>query len=296
LTIYTATNWFPIKLLGPPDWPAKTWVFRAYLRAREAAGHSIREDKMDKDLIQQYRLFLKDSLRKRIDFSQTDQNRGIAPPPIEKPYPEEGKRIDLLPVEEFNDLGKLDLQTAIRNRESRRSYRDSPISIKELSFLLWATQGIKEKLDAGHALRTVPSAGCRHALETYLCILNVQGLDQGIYRYLPLEHQLLFEFTEEHLANKIYEATLGQPYPAEAAVTFIWTAVPYRMEWRYGLAAHKVIAIEAGHVCQNLYLACEAIGAGTCAMAAYDQEGMDELLRIDGQDEFAIYLASVGRE
>jgi SagB-type dehydrogenase family enzyme len=68
------------------------------------------------------------------------------------------------------------------------------------------------------------------------------------------------------------------------------------MEWRYEIAAHKVIAIDAGHVCQNLYLACEAIGAGTCAMAAYDQEGIDRLLRIDGYDEFTIYIASVGKK
>jgi SagB-type dehydrogenase family enzyme len=68
------------------------------------------------------------------------------------------------------------------------------------------------------------------------------------------------------------------------------------MVWRYDIAAHKVIAIDAGHVCQNLYLACEAIGAGTCAMAAYDQEAIDKLLRIDGQDEFTVYLASVGKK
>jgi nitroreductase len=59
--------------------------------------------------------------------------------------------------------------------------------------------------------------------------------------------------------------------------------------------AHKVIALDAGHVCQNLYLACEAIGAGTCAIAAYDQQGMDRLLRIDGREEFAVYLAPVGK-
>ncbi|MFO7569003.1 MAG: nitroreductase family protein, partial [Smithellaceae bacterium] len=67
-----------------------------------------------------------------------------------------------------------------------------------------------------------------------------------------------------------------------------------RMEWRYDLAAHKVIAIDAGHVCQNLYLACEAIGAGTCAVAAYDQEACDALLGVDGHEEFTIYLAPVG--
>ncbi len=250
---------------------------------------------MDKELTRKYRSFLKDSIRKGIDFSQTDQYRGIAPPPIEKPYPKESKRMTLPPHDRLKDIGTGDLQSVIRNRESRRSYSDEPLALEELSFLLWATQGIRRKLDPGHALRTVPSAGCRHALETYLCVLNVSGLDQGIYRYLPLEHQLLFEFAEENLQKKIVRAVLGQPYPGEAAVTFIWTAIPYRMEWRYGIAAHKVIAIDAGHVCQNLYLACEAIGAGTCAIAAYDQEGVDELLRIDGEDETTIYLASVGK-
>lgn len=250
---------------------------------------------MDKDLLDKYRYFLKDTIRKVIDFSQTDQNRGIAPPPIEKSYPKEARRINLPQKDQFKSIGKIDIESAIRNRESCRSYSNEPMSIKELSFLLWATQGIKQVLDPGHALRTVPSAGCRHALETYLCVLNIKGLDQGIYRYLPLEHQLLFEFTEENLNRKIVQTVLAQPYPGEAAVTFIWTTVPYRMEWRYGLAAHKVIAIEAGHVCQNLYLACEGIGAGTCAIAAYDQERIDQLLRLDGQDEFTIYLASVGK-
>ena len=67
------------------------------------------------------------------------------------------------------------------------------------------------------------------------------------------------------------------------------------MEWRYDLAAHKVIAIDAGHVCQNLYLACTSLGLGTCAIAAYHQEACDELLGVDGEVEFTIYLAPVGR-
>jgi SagB-type dehydrogenase family enzyme len=79
-------------------------------------------------------------------------------------------------------------------------------------------------------------------------------------------------------------------------VVFVWTTIPYRMEWRYGIAAHKVIALDAGHVCQNLYLACEAVRAGTCAIAAYDQQAMDSLLGVDGVEEFTIYLASVGRK
>ncbi|NTU58366.1 MAG: SagB/ThcOx family dehydrogenase [Chlorobiaceae bacterium] len=251
---------------------------------------------MDRKVLNAYRSFLKDSIRSSVDFSQTDQSRRIPPPPVEKPFLPDAKRIPLPRIGQLTETGQIDLKKAIANRESCRTYNDAPLSLEELSFLLWATQGVRVKLDAGHALRTVPSAGCRHAFETYLCVLNIDGLEKGIYRYLPLEHQLLFEFEEEKLERKVVRAVLGQPYPGDASVTFIWTVIPYRMEWRYGLAAHKVIALDAGHVCQNLYLACEAIGAGTCAIAAYDQAEMDRLLKVDGEEEFTIYLAPVGKK
>ena len=189
----------------------------------------------------------------------------------------------------------MSLLEAIKHRKSHRTFLYRSMTLEEFSFLLWASQGIRHQIDRGHAYRTVPSAGCRHALETYLTVLNCEELEPGVYRYLPLEHKLLFEFTEDHLKEKIVGAVFGQTYPGKAAVTFIWTAIPYRMEWRYDLAAHKVIAIDTGHVCQNRYLACEAIGAGTCAIAAYDQEALDRLLRIDGEEEFTIYLAPVGK-
>jgi len=250
---------------------------------------------MDRKLIEQFRYFLKDSIRKKIDFALTDQNRGVAPPPIEKPFPADGVRIDLAKYGQWRDIPNVDLAKAIRNRKSRRVYTRQELSLDELSFLLWATQGIRTKIDEGHAYRTVPSAGCRHALETYLCAVRVKGLLAGTYRYLPVEHQLLLERADENIGAKVVEAIFGQPYPAQSAVTFVWTAIPYRMEWRYSLAAAKVIALDAGHVCQNLYLACEAIGAGTCAVAAYDQGAVDRLLRVDGKEEFAIYLAAVGK-
>jgi len=250
---------------------------------------------MDKELLQKYRDFLKDSIRKTFDFSRTDQHRRLPAPPIAKPYSKEAQRIKLIQYGQFRSIKKIDIAEAIENRQSRRSYTLKSLTLEELSFLLWATQGIKQVLDQGHALRTVPSAGCRHALETYLCVLNVEGLSPGIYRYLPLEQELLLEHAAENLKRKMVDAAFGQTCTGEAAVTFIWTTIPYRMEWRYGLTAHKVIALDAGHVCQNLYLAGEAIGAGTCAIGAYDQEKVDQLLGIDGQEEFTIYLASVGK-
>ena len=245
--------------------------------------------------MEKYRYFLKDTVRRSIDFSRTDQSRGIPAPPLEKPVATDATRVDLPRSDQWQGIGGIDLQEAIRNRQSHRRFTNRPLSLEELSFLLWATQGIRQRIDAGTALRTVPSAGARHALETYLCVFTVADLDPAFYRYLPVEHQLLLEFQEARAAGTLIEASLGQTFVGQSAVTFIWTAIPYRMEWRYDLAAHKVIAIDAGHVCQNLYLTCEAIGAGTCAVAAYHQELMDRLLRVDGNDEFVIYLAPVGK-
>jgi len=247
------------------------------------------------NLLEQYRYFLKDTIRQTIDFRLTDQRKGVTPPPVEKPYDVNSNRIDLVPKENFHSIDNIDLISTIQNRRSHRNFRDEPLSLEELSFLLWATQGIRKRADEATAFRNVPSAGCRHALETYLCILNVTGLDMRIYRYLPLEHQLLVISLHENLPEDIVTATFYQSFIGKAPVTFIWTTIPYRMEWRYHIAAHKVIAIDAGHVCQNLYLACSAIGGGTCAVAAYHQELMDKLLEVDGNNEYVIYLAAVGK-
>lgn len=250
---------------------------------------------MDKKLRDQFRYFLKDRVRQEIDFRRTDQSRGVPPPPIQKSCPVDGKRIALAAPGTWQGINSMDLATAIGTRRSHRDFNREPVSPDELSFMLWATQGITRRANETTAFRTVPSAGCRHAFETYLCVLNVAGTAQGIYRYLPLEHQLLLEKQPENLALRVAEAALGQTFIARAAVTFIWTTLPRRMEWRYDNAAHKVIAIDAGHVCQNLYLSSAAAGCGVCAVAAYDQEKMDLLLGADGEDEFTLYLAAVGK-
>jgi SagB-type dehydrogenase family enzyme len=250
---------------------------------------------MRKKKFDNYRYFLKDFARLAIDFSRTDQSMGVPPPPIQKPCSEGQKPIDLIPQKKWKSIAGVDLIFAIQNRRSHRHYQPEPLSGEELSFLLWATQGVQRQVDPGTAYRTVPSAGCRHAIETYVCVLNVTGLQQGIYRYLPLGHQIVLERIEERLAEKIVIAALGQPFLGKAPVTFIWTTIPHRMEWRYDIVAHKVIAIDAGHVCQNLYLACEAITAGTCAIGAYHQDLMDRLVGVDGTDEFTIYLAPIGK-
>jgi len=244
--------------------------------------------------IQDHRNFLKDSLRLSINFALTDQNKGIPAPSLQKPHQLNQSLIPLTSPEDWPFDFDISLRSAISKRKSRRTFTQESLSIDELALLLWATQGVRQQINESAAYRMVPSAGCRHCFETYLSVSNIQNLKPGVYRYLPVEHSLVFE-SEASQPGSLREAALNQSFVEKAPVTFIWTCMPYRMEWRYGLSAHRVIAMDVGHVCQNLYLACEGIQAGTCAIAAFHQKKMDRFVGVDGDDEFVIYMAPVGK-
>lgn len=240
------------------------------------------------------RYFLTDRIREEVNFWTTEQSQGIAPPPVQKAAPPESCIIQL-PDRDTWAIPPCDLQSAIAERVSQRRFSHEPLSRAELAFLLWASQGVRQVVHEAVVLRTVPSAGCRHPFETYLAVMRVDGISPGLYRYLPLDNALVSVGEVDDLPRRLTAATRGQSFAGQAAVTFIWTAVPARTEWRYAEASYKVVALDAGHVCQNLYLACAAIGAGTCAIAAYDQGLVDELVGVDGDDEFSIYIAPVGK-
>jgi len=246
-------------------------------------------------MMKKLRFFLKDSIRKTVDFSATRQSLGYPPPPVEKPVYGDGAIIPLPRPGEWKEICAITVEEAISRRCSVRKFSSLPLSLDEFAFLLWATQGFRSTPGPEGGFRTVPSAGCRHPFETYITVFRVEGLNRGLYRYLPVEHGLIFLGCPEHLEARAAQAAMGQPFAGKSAVTFIWTAIPSRTEWRYGEASVKVIALDAGHVCQNLYLACQAVRAGTCAIAAYDQEAADGLIGVDGEEEFVVYMAPVGK-
>lgn len=239
-----------------------------------------------------YRKFLKNI----VVTEESDQRKGLPVPPIQKPYPEKSELIDLVSVKEIS-LGKKSFIDLVQARESRRKYTDEFLTLEELSFLLWCTQGVKGLIRNNLlTLRTVPSGGCMHPFETYLIINRVEGMKPGLYRYIALEHKLLpIKKNDESFGEKIGLIANRQMFVGKGAVVFIWTVRPYRTEYRYGEDSLKDILMSVGHICQNLYLACEAIDLGTCAILAYEQEKLDKLLNIDGYDEVTLYLAPVGK-
>jgi hypothetical protein len=140
--------------------------------------------------IETQRQFLKADLWEEWETLERDQGQGVPPPLPQKPYPEDATLFDLVAPEDLT-VGKMPLIEAIGRRRSRRKFTPEPLTLEELSFLLWATQGVsKVYRDNMATLRTVPSGGARHSLETYLFVNRVNGLEPGLYRYLPIEHKL----------------------------------------------------------------------------------------------------------
>jgi len=236
----------------------------------------------------------------------SDQNKGLPQPPLQAPH--SGTPIDLPRPAEI-DVKATDLRAAIEGRVSVRRYTEEALSLAELSFLLWCTQGIKGTKGGSYAtLRTVPSAGARHAFEAFLLVNRVEGLEAGLYRFLALEHQLVEVNLDPDIGEGITQACWNQRFVLTSAVTFIWVAVPYRMTWRYGQRGYRYMHLDAGHVCQNLYLAAEAVDSGVCAIAAFSDEDMSRLLdlgkarqvpgagEIHQGDPFVIYVATVGKK
>jgi SagB-type dehydrogenase family enzyme len=233
-------------------------------------------------------------------YPMSDQARGVQVPVYEKAV-KEGQKIVRLPDPLAVKMVEPDILKCLDNRVSSRVFKGDALTLDELSFLLWAAQGIKKKADDDrhqhHAVkRTVPSAGSRHPFETYVAAGNVEGLAPGIYRYLASVNSLVLESVPEDLADRITEGAIGQRFCGVAPAFFLWSVVPYRTVWRYGLPfSIKAITLDGGHIGQNLHIACVALGLGTCMIGAYNQQSMDALFGFDGKEEFAFYMAPVGR-
>jgi SagB-type dehydrogenase family enzyme len=253
----------------------------------------------------------RDFMKSRLtDFDwklQADISKGLPQPAFQKPISETAKRIEL-PEITLETAPKGDFFECTYNRMSRRIYTQEPLSLFELSFLLWCTQGVKKVIggywkylpdgSGENYLRPVAVGGCVNSFETYLAVMNVTEIEPGIWRYLPLTHQIGLMKTVENLPDRINETFTNpiqnQSYTARAGVVFFWACIPYRGEWLNNGASHKGMLLDLGHISHQLYLATEVLGCGCCAIGGYYQETADKLIGVDGNDEFTVLCASVG--
>ncbi len=229
------------------------------------------------------------------NLEQSDQVKKLPQPPLALPA-EEGKPIHDLPDPRGIKVNPVDLYDAINSRVSVRAYSETPLSLNELSYVLWCTQGVKEVTKRPATLRTIPSAGARHCFEAYVLVNRVDGLKPGLYRFLAIDHKLQEIDMSNDIATRVMEGCFGQRFVLNSAITLILTAVRYRMMWRYTERGYRYMHIDAGHVMQNIYLCAEAIDSGVCAIAAFYDDQINKALGVDGDEQFTVYVGTLGKK
>lgn len=212
----------------------------------------------------------------------------ISQAPVFKEYPQ-AEKINL--PRNFHKP-ESDLWQLLQNRRSHRTFSGKPLTLNDLALLLWSVQGVTAQAGP-FLLRTAPSAGALYPVETYLAVDNVDGVPGGLFHFNVQEFQLE-RLTDKPAGKRVARAALDQAFIGNAAVTFIWSAILRRNMAKYGHRGMRYICMDAGHLCQNLLLAAEALGRNACPVAALYDDELNDLLELDGQEESVLYLAPVG--
>jgi SagB-type dehydrogenase family enzyme len=209
-------------------------------------------------------------------------------PDLYKEYPKNPK----IKLPKIIDMKTQSFHQAILSRQSIRDFSQKPLSLEQLSYLIWASTGIQRK-QKGFAFRTAPSAGALYPIETYIVINKVEEIPPGVYHYNISDHYLE-ELKKGDYRSVITEAALNQPMCYTAAAVFIWTAIFNRSKCKYGQRAYRYIYLDAGHIAQNLALSASSIHLGTCQIAALYDDQVNKIIDVDGVTESTIYLSVVG--
>ncbi|MFP4366227.1 MAG: SagB/ThcOx family dehydrogenase [Bacteroidales bacterium] len=186
--------------------------------------------------------------------------------------------------------GEVSTEEALSERRSVRSYQDEPLELKWVGQLLWAAQGITLE---SRGFRTAPSAGATYPLEVYVAAGRVDGLQPGLYKYIPGEHSLI-NVADGDIRNELASAALGQDHVRSAPAVFIMAADYDRTAGRYGERAPRYVHMEVGHASQNICLQAITYGLGTVIVGAFNDDQLKSVLGLPDNED-PLNLIPVGK-
>ena len=186
--------------------------------------------------------------------------------------------------------GDVSVEETMQQRRSVREYASTPLTVEEIGQLAWSAQGIT---DPSQGFRTAPSAGATFPMEIYFLISNAGDLADGVYRYLIDDHSLE-QVIERDLRDDLYRVALQQDAVTNAPVVMVITGVLSRIEPHYHDRAMRYMYMEAGHVAQNIYLQSVPLEVGTVVIGAFSDDGVSEVLQLDG-GEYPLYILPIGK-
>jgi len=185
---------------------------------------------------------------------------------------------------------EVSLEEALLKRRSIREYANLPLTLEDVSQLLWAAQGITAEWGG----RTAPSAGALYPLEVYLAVGNVENLAAGVYKYKPERHELV-KVRDDDVRGELAEAALGQNFVMEAAIDIVIAAVYERTTKKYGDRGVRYTHMEAGHAAQNIYLQATALDLGMVTIGAFYDDRVKDILGML-KNETPLYVIPVGKQ
>ena len=182
------------------------------------------------------------------------------------------------------------IEEALLNRRSVREYVNVPLTLEEVSQLLWAAQGITSEWGG----RSAPSAGALYPLEVYVAVGNVENLAPGVYKYKPEGHELI-KVRDGDVRGELAMAALGQIWVKEGAIDIIIAAVYERTTKKYGDRGVRYVHMEAGHAAQNIYLQAVALDLGMVTVGAFHDDLVKHIMGMS-EDEVPLYVIPVGKK
>ncbi len=206
----------------------------------------------------------------------------------ETPLQNSAPEIIQLPTPRYDS--ETSLEEALLKRRSVRSYKKDPLTVSDISQILWAAQGITEKTDG---LRTAPSAGALYPLELYLVAANVDGLKPGVYKYKPQDHTIK-RISDGDKRIDVSNAALKQDAIENSSAIVIIAAIYERTAIKYGNRSERYVHIEVGHVGQNIYLQAVTLGIGTVMIGAFKDEALKKVLGF-AEDEYPLAIMPLGK-
>jgi len=200
-----------------------------------------------------------------------------------KEYPR-FKKVDLPAI----DYSNSEFETALDYRESTRSFSDDPLKLEHLSKVLQTCRIVDPNRNPER--RTYPSGGARFPVELYVICYNIENLPRGVYHY-NIRNRNLEVLLEKDLNTRRREL-ISEYLDNPAASIFLTTVLP-RSEIKYGHKGYTYSFIEAGHIGQNMQIACVELGIGCCSVSGFVDDTVSELLDLV-EDEFPIYSICIG--
>ena len=211
--------------------------------------------------------------------------------------PEDFSRKGAITLPEPRETSAVSVEACMKERRSVRSYTAAPLSLANVSQLLWAAYGVSYPLQRAGlrgGLKTAPSAGALYPLEIYLVVGNVTGLSPGVYYYLCDSHKIVM-IKPGDTRDALCRAAYGQTMVRKAPVSIVYSAVFSRTTNRYGQRGRdRYVCMDLGHSAQNVYLQAHALGLGTCAVGAFNDQQVHQVVGMSRAED-ALYIMPIGK-